>query len=704
MPSEPETTNRLRCPSRIALVLVLAWVALIFSLFFVGQEKRTYFHGGLILLEHSLPMLVPTDGFVQLWLSRFADLSSVLLLVVSSWGIGLAGLRLFRHGARPDTLTHVAAVAAGMGAWGWLIWIAGLVGMISWGLYLGVALLSLCLLVWHWPMVGEAWRGLRVRPRVPWTGFEILLLVCLGLGTLLHFIPCFAPEVEYDSLEYHIGALKEYQKQGRIVFLEYNFYASMPSMAEMLYLWGIVLRSPVVAKLLHMSFAVLTAVGLYAFGAKQHSRRLGLVAASLYYLLPFVTSLGETSRIDLATTFFAFMAGAMLHRHLFDDDRGALRLAAWCVGLTMATKYTAAPVVFLPWLAVWLLECKKTWNDRLKTFHKPTRAIWFIPLLALVPVLPWLIKNWVFTGNPVYPLLNGIFDSPCWSAASDALFHSRHAPRFDSIDAWLSFFKLAWSQSTRESFSSPILFLFVPLFLLVSRPDPRWKFCLAYAAGIYVCWFLFTFRPWRFLFPALPWFALLGAFAMVTLEEARERTLTLLVRVALGAMLAFNLNFMFLLCAVDVSNAALIPPRISKFAVFAGRVTATRYLDNVYFTQMWMGNNLPPGAHVLFVGEARVFYAPYRVAANTVYDRSILGEMVARSNTPANLLDEMRRRGLTHIYINDDEMTRVGRNYDYLKEMNWPLFREFLAQHTKLFFKNNAHSVYEIVPNAANAS
>lgn len=701
MASESPIGSRLRWPSKVTLILVLAWVALIFFLFFIHQGKRTYFHGGLILLEHSLPMLVPSAGFVPLWLSRLADVASVLLLVASSWCVGLAGLRLFRYGARPDTLTHVAAVAVGMGAWGWLIWITGLAGPISGALYLGVALLSLGLLAWHWPMIGEAWRTLRARSRVPWTGFELFLLVCLGLGTLLHFIPCFSPEVEYDSLEYHIGALKEYQKHGRIVFLEYNFYASMPSMAEMLYLWGIVLRSPVVAKLLHTSFAVLTAVGLYAFGARQHSRRLGLVAASLYYLLPFVTSLGETSRIDLATTFFAFLAGAMLHRHLFDGDRGALWLAAWCVGLTMATKYTAAPVVFLPWLAVWAVTA---WKDRHGTSAIPFRDFLLVPLLALVPVLPWLIKNWICTGNPVYPLLNGVFGSPYWSAASDALFHSRHAPRFDSIDAWLSFFKLAWSQSTRESFSSPILFLFVPLFLLVSRPAPRWKFCLVYAAGIYVCWFLFTFRPWRFLFPALPWFALLGAFAMGTLEEAKERTLTLLVRIALGAMLAFNLNFMFLLCAVDISNAALVPPRISKLAVFAGRVSATRYLDNVYFTQRWMGNNLPPGAHVLFVGEARVFYAPYRVAANTVYDRSILGEMVARSHTPANLLDEMRRRGLTHIYINDDEMTRVSRNYDYLKEMNWPLFREFLARHTKLFFQNNAHSVYEIVPNAASTS
>ena len=45
-------------------------------------------------------------------------------------------------------------------------------------------------------------------------------------------IPAFSPEIEYDTLEYHLGALKEYQKAGRIFFLEYNFYASMPSLTE----------------------------------------------------------------------------------------------------------------------------------------------------------------------------------------------------------------------------------------------------------------------------------------------------------------------------------------------------------------------------------------------------------------------------------------------------------------------------------------
>ena len=48
----------------------------------------------------------------------------------------------------------------------------------------------------------------------------------------------------------------------------------------------------------------------------------------------------------------------------------------------------------------------------------------------------------------------------------------------------------------------------------------------------------------------------------------------------------------------------------------------------------------------------------------------------------------IRARGITHIYWNHNETHRLADHYQYLKEMNWKLFRDFLAEHTTKVFES----------------
>jgi hypothetical protein len=72
-----------------------------------------------------------------------------------------------------------------------------------------------------------------------------------------------APPFEYDELEYHLGALADYQRAGRIVFLPHNFYSNMPQLTEMLYLLAKTTTSDIAAKLLHWLFGLLAAAAVY---------------------------------------------------------------------------------------------------------------------------------------------------------------------------------------------------------------------------------------------------------------------------------------------------------------------------------------------------------------------------------------------------------------------------------------------------------
>jgi hypothetical protein len=738
----PTVTGQLRFSPALTAVMAGLWLLGIMWVFFFPLDKRSLLRTGKLMFLTSLDFVGKHSFDPGMWWDRLLDVGTTVLLLISAWAIGLALMRLFRWVRNPDTVTHVTAIALGLGVWAWVVLLAGLGGVISFKVYIGLAIGSLVLTIWHWrylrkpfdkSIVGQA-------PRLPCpspsrtaasgalalqepgnrngiSGFEWFLVVSLVLGGVLHVIPAFTPELEYDTLEYHLGALSEYRKAGHIYFLEHNFYASMPSLTEMLYLWGIEVRSSTVAKLLHASFALLTAIGLIGLGKKFHSRRLGLLAASLYYLLPTTTDLAATARIDLATTFFAFVAGAMLHRFLFDDDACAIWPAAIACGLAMATKYTAGPVVALPMLIIllgwtirthWQFDPQRYRGTRggdeavasqelCPPFNTRQLHLGYIvtfSVVAIIPVLPWLVKNWVFTSNPVYPIADNIFKSPYWGPEQTELFHRVHAPSFGSISTWTSLITLAWVYSTFASLASPILILFVPLLLLLKGVPVSWKYCSWLGLAIYACWWFFTFRPERFLFPALPWFAVAGGIAIVRLES--ERTMRLLLQVILAIMLLFQLNCSFLFSAIDVRNPSLYPPQVSNLAVFLGQLSRNEYLGRRIFTQGWLNTELPPNSKVLYVGEARIYYAAYPLLSNTVFDKSIVGTMVAHSSTTDDVLHMMKQAGVTHIYINQAELDRLSKSYGYLDNMNWDLFRRFLEEHTKKIYENGAHSVYLI--------
>ena len=66
---------------------------------------------------------------------------------------------------------------------------------------------------------------------------------------------------------------------------------------------------------------------------------------------------------------------------------------------------------------------------------------------------------------------------------------------------------------------------------------------------------------------------------------------------------------------------------------------------------------LPPEAKVLLVGQAAVFYFDRPVVYNTVFNHEIL-EMIARGRSPNQIRQSLRERGITHIYVDWQEIDR----------------------------------------------
>jgi hypothetical protein len=630
------------------------------------------------VINTSMPALCVGPHFREFWTARMYDIGCVVAIVAASLGLGatVAGRLITRR----DVLGMLFALGVGLWFLAVLVLVTGAASIAK------VPYTFLTLACWLLPAPRRFVGDFHVSTER--TGsWAKLMLACILLAATLNLAGALAPPFEYDELEYHLGALADYQRAGRIVFLPHNFYSNMPQLAEMLYLLARTTTSDIAAKLLHWLFGLLAAAAVYGIAQRLWSKSVGLTAAALFYCTPFVQDFGQTARIDLATAFFATLAfGALVLWVEEEEKRDFLWLSALGVGGAVATKWPALAVVLFP-AAAGLV------------FRRKYRLLAGFCLIAVAMVAPWLVKNWLLTGNPVYPLLYRWFPNPHWSAGQALVFSERHAPTFGLATVG-ELFTLPWKYSLVEAGAVPLLLLAMPLLLLVPRAEPAAKRAGWLFVGSYAGWFCFTFRPWRFLFPAFGVGAVAAAFAME--KPGRDAMVRITMRVSVGLVMAASLASLALNDLVDTSNPQRVPPQFSFVQYDLGQFTSDEFLarvgNGVLEPILWMNGHLPADAKVLYVGEARAYYAKQSVVYSTAFDQNPLTAMSRAAKTPEELLAALQARGITHVYVNYSELDRLRHGYDYMTEANWSLIQETLdrEQIAKAVHASGRRIVYEL--------
>ena len=691
MRAELQNGTSLRFASRLTQLLAIGWVAVLALVFMVHGNGGLDFVTLVQLAGVALPTPAIGPHFGEFWRAELMDAGSAIVILATAFAVGAVALNRWIPGR--DLLAALFSLAAGL----WILSVAVLlVGAVSLARLPWVFLLGAC---WLLP---AARRFFHRPPPDParLDGWGKLMLVCIIAATVLGLFGAMAPPFEYDEMVYHLGAPAEYLKAGHIVALPHNFYSNLPQLTEMLYLLAMKMSSGVAAKWLHWSFGVFAAVAVYAIAARLWTRRVGVTAAALFYCLPFVNDLSVTARVDLATTFFATLAfGALLVKRKEGSDHGdddaGWWLAALAVGAAIATKWPAIPVVFLP--AAGFVAVTTRSFRRLSIFS----------LLCFVLVVPWLVKNCLLTGNPVYPLFPGVFPSSHWSAAQASLFAEKHYATFNRAD-WIQFVERVWHYSFPASaaggysggdpFASPLLLMTAPLILLLRNATlPARRAGWLFAAG-YAGWFLLTFRPWRFLFPVFPLAALVGAYALHRLEPLEPARNLLRVAVATVMLAGLAMEGSFVL--MDAENNTRVPPEMSALRLAFGQISRDEFagrLDQGKFEPiLWMNQHLPPTARVLYIGEARVYYAQNPVVWSTAFDQSPLEIMLRQARDAKDLFALMRNAHITHVYVNFVELTRLQKNYDYLVNVDFTLLDGLLKNYARLIHLQKFGAVYEL--------
>ena len=111
---------------------------------------------------------------------------------------------------------------------------------------------------------------------------------------------------------------------------------------------------------------------------------------------------------------------------------------------------------------------------------------------------------------------------------------------------------------------------------------------------------------------------------------------------------------------------------------------------------IWMNKHLPQDAKVLYVGEARVYYAKNPVLWSTAFDQHPLAAMSKESTSTEDLLVRLRAHGVTHVYVNQSELARLRNGYRYMSDAKWNLIDDLLQNHAQSIHTSGSRIVYAL--------
>jgi hypothetical protein len=316
--------------------------------------------------------------------------------------------------------------------------------------------------------------------------------------------------------------------------------------------------------------------------------------------------------------------------------------------------------------------------------------------MALAPAIPWLAKNWLTTGNPLFPAANALFGGRGWSPAqADRLARDAHAAA-DMIRSWRDVVRLPLDLVTGArdfGAASPTLW-FWPLVavaaatLLLRRPGRKERLLLALLGGSCLLWGT-TFLMARFLLPAMALGAVVVAIVVSRATAGRHVAVPWLLA---GLLLATNIFFL----SRDEPTRGAFPPALG----LQSRSDYLRSMLRIWPAVEVANRDLPASARILLLGESRTAWLERDHLASTALDRPLLPAILARERDPSLFAAALRRHGITHVLVNVTELRRLEREYP-LTALPPPLrdaFLKFLDADCRSLYSGNAVHLFELPP------
>jgi len=559
--------------------------------------------------------------------------------------------------------------------------------------------------------------NLRTRQIVDMVLIGMLLILVLSISVL-----AWVPPVSRDALIHHLAIPKLWIAHGGIYEIPEFSFAYYPMNLDLLYIIPLIFKNDILPKFIHFIFGLLTGWLIYRYLEKRISRTYGLVGALFFLSIPIVVKLSITVYVDLGLVFFS--TAALLQILDWIDNRYALKnliLAAIFCGLALGTKYNALVVFFLLSVAIpfsYLRLSQKINPSQLKAIGY---GLIFV-LVSLVIFSPWMVKNYLWTNNPVYPLYNSWFDNkalPTSAPATSDRLSEVETIEIPSKTGWSHFTirKFVYQETLAETLTIPLRIFFqgrdddpkyfdgklnpflllLPLFAFRRfKQDPDHfraekilllTFCFLYL----LITFLQTDMRIRYLASIIPPLVILSVFGLKNLisdgDFSKNRRTGRYYKaagfIAIVWMLGMNASYLH-----GQFNTVDPLPYIS------GKIGRDAYISRhrpEYPSIQYINSHLPENSKIIgvFLGKRGYYFEK-----TIIFDFSFMKKSVKESPMGNSLGEAFHQRQITHIILRHDLFNSWAKNtFDQNEILK---LETFFRNHAQLLFSQTGYSVYAL--------
>lgn len=667
-------TSRRRKPVAVAIALAVGILVVAAHLHVRSQGLR--YAGGLLILEHVF------------------DIALATALLTLCYGVGARVLYLARLAPELPLEKGLSSTLVGAGIVSAALLICGLFTLEAWSVTLLMAAAAafgrqeIARLPQQFRQTVRYVRALEL-DRV----YVTVAVVVLALVVLHLMIHATAPPGDWDSLMYHLEAPRQFLAEGRVHLPEDNLHVAFVGLVQMLYVPLLAFGSSSGPATLNALFALILAVAVFSFSVRYLDPSSGVLASALIWGSTTIPFVAVTARVDVTLALYVFMGHYMVLAAI--SNRRAhpyLYLAGLILGFALGIKYHALvyAAVLTP-LVLWVVYLS---SKRLRS--TPFRPLLVFSLLFLVASIPWLLKNWVLLGSPLYPFFTERILQP-WLATLYGhqglpaqvnpeifeLIASARAP-FNFVDLLFAPTQLTVESEGRFYRLNPLLLL-LPLWFLFWKNRTLHLLAIPALAFLILATAPFEYTNLRYLIAGLPALTVVVAHVVVRLSH---RFLSIgAARLLVSGVLVVGLA---------PAGRALYQKTTGSPALShaIGITSAGEYLraETGYLTRMTEAVNarVPDDGKVLMLMEARGYYFDRKVIQdNTLTNWPLLAPLASQGNC-------LRDVDVTHVLVGSGVLRYYVLRGMEPAPLRLNLFPKFSRACLRQIHQGNGFYLYEI--------
>ncbi|MBN2059417.1 MAG: glycosyltransferase family 39 protein [Deltaproteobacteria bacterium] len=535
------------------------------------------------------------------------------------------------------------------------------------------------------------------------------LLLCTGILIISIIILSLVPPVSRDALVHHLAVPKLYLKHGGIYEIPFMPFSYYPMNLHLLYMIPLYFGNDILPKFMHFVFGLLTAWFIFLYLRTRTYKLYGLLGALIFLSTPVILKLSTTVYVDLGEIFFSF---ASIY-YIFEWTRKEFRakyliLAGIMCGLSLGTKYNGLATCFLLTLFIPVISVRSGGKNG---FFKPAGYALIFLIISMVVFSPWMIRNYAWKGNPIYPLNDKLFNPP-ENPLKNTDFQ---AEKVKMNRGFFTYRSMVYGEKGWEIALLPLriffqgkdgdpqyfdgrlnpFLLFLPFFAFLKTGRSmdhhvtlEKKFLLWFAVLFFCVSFFSAVLRVRYIAPVIPPLVILSVFGLHNLFSRindwkafiARRTGNVLVTMAVFLMIILNTRYLIELFEY-----------VKPVPYLKGEVSRDEYIAHYrpeYPAMQYINENLDARAKVffMFIGN-RGYYCDREY----IYDMLLIENLIRAAKRPEDISRGMKAREISHLLVYYPLFERWM--MDNFTQEKQALTRKFFQEYSRVIFYENGFGV-----------